>query len=939
MINWLLKKILGTKNDREIKRLKKWVNEINKKEQELSILPNKEIVNLSKELYKKVQENEKLKEEIINGELIPELIDAFAIVREAAKRTMGLRQFDVQLIGGIVLYQGKIAEMKTGEGKTLVAAAPAYFTALTEYGVHVVTVNDYLAKRDATWIGPIYKFLGLDVGIINSDTNSYLVIWNDEEKALEAIEKDIRVWPKDYVGDVIDQALLDVHAKTSFFTNVKNVERKEAYEAHITYGTNNEFGFDYLRDNLAISKQDIVQVKGHGYAIVDEIDSILIDEARTPLIIAGPSMMDNSIFITANEVVKHLEQDKDFTLDEKNRTVIITEEGIAKLEKLLNIGNLYDIKNIELVHAINQALRAHHLFKRDVHYMIKDGEVLIVDEFTGRALPGRRWSDGLHQAIEAKEGLVIQQENQTLASITFQNYFKLYKKLAGMTGTADTEAMEFKEIYNLDVVVIPTNKKNIRIDHPDLIYKTKEEKWEAIANEIQKNYEKGRPVLVGTVSIDDSEKLSKILSERGIKHNVLNAKYHEKEAEIIAQAGRLGAVTIATNMAGRGTDILLGGNPEYLAKEILKEKGIDPNQASDGEWKKAYEEATKIVQEEKKKVIELGGLLVIGTEKHESRRIDNQLKGRAGRQGDPGETRFILSLEDDLLRIFGGERVKKLMEILKVPKGEAIESSMVTKSLEGAQERVEAQNFQARKRLIEYDEVMNIQRTVVYELRKSILNEENIEEEIKEFIRDVIKQKVYEFLQEDDPELWDLTPIQNFMKEFVNVSISSIENVNDREDLVEYLYNKALEKYKDKENEIGSSNMRELERVIVLNILDNLWREELHTIDKLREGIYLRSYAQRDPLIEFKKEAFNLFQDMMFRLKYNSVNALINAAKVNEEEIAQEESRLEESLKEVLKQALYVSDQEKLDQKSVSPKPKFRTIKDRIKERKGGKSV
>jgi len=934
MIDYVLKKILGTKNDREIKKIKKWVDKINALEKSLDELSNKDIVLKAQELYFKINEDEVLKQAIIQGQMVDDIVEAFAIVREAAKRTMGLRHFDVQLIGGIVLYQGKIAEMKTGEGKTLVAAAPAFFTGLTDIGVHVVTVNDYLAKRDAVWIGPIYRFLGLGVGIINSDNISYVVDWQDPEKTMEAIEKDIRVWPKGMVGDAIDYSKINVHAKTSYFTKAVPVERRKAYEAHITYGTNNEFGFDYLRDNLAVSKDEITQIKGHGYAIVDEIDSILIDEARTPLIIAGPSNLDNKVVMQANEFVKTLELDKDFTLDEKTRNAMLTEEGIEKAEKYFGIHNLYDIKNIDLVHAISKSVLAHHLYKKDVHYMVKDGEILIVDEFTGRALPGRRWSEGLHQAIEAKESVEIQQENQTLATTAFQNYFKLYKKLAGMTGTAETEALEFKEIYDLDVVVIPTNKPNIRKDLPDSIFKTKKEKWDYVANIIEENHAKGRPILVGTVSIEDSETLSKLLEKKGIKHNVLNAKQHEKEAWVIAQAGRKGAVTIATNMAGRGTDILLGGNPEFLARELLKQKGIDEDKATEDQWKQAYEEATKITKQEKEDVIKAGGLLVIGTERHESRRVDNQLRGRSGRQGDPGETRFVLSLEDDLLRIFGGDRIKKLMEFMKIPEGEPIESSMVSKSLEGAQERVELQNFQSRKRLIEYDEVINIQRSVVYDIRRSILFKDDIKDEVKEFIRDVIHTQVFTLLKDDEPELWELEPLKVFFKEWIDLELTENFQAKDREELEEELFLLVMEKYAQKEQEMGEETMREIEKVFTLNILDNLWREQLHTIDKLREGIYLRSYAQRDPLVEFKKEAFRLFEELMLNLKVSAIQSIMNA-QVSKEELEQQEQNMFNLEIDTLNKSMAISEAlENISKEFQEKKPKFRTLKDRMEERK-----
>ena len=968
MLGWIAKKIIGTKNEREVKRLRKYVKRINELEEKFSQMPNKELVLYAQELHDRIRLNEELKEAIIKGEITDEVLEGFAIVREAAKRTLGLRHFDVQLIGGLVLHEGKIAEMKTGEGKTLVATSPAVVNGMTDEGVHIVTVNDYLARRDAQWMGPIYKFLGLEVGVINSDGMTYLVEWVDEEKAREAIEKDLRVWPADFKEEIIPSDLINVDAKKAFFTTLKPVEhRRQAYEAHITYGTNNEFGFDYLRDNLAFSKEEIVQVKGHNYAIVDEVDSILIDEARTPLIISGPAQMDVQIYHVADAVVRKLKKDEDFTIDEKNRTVNLTEEGIKKVEKMLGIDNLYDIKHIDLLHAILQAIRAHHLFKRDVHYIVRDGEVLIVDEFTGRVLPGRRWSDGLHQAIEVKEGVPVKEENQTLASITFQNYFKLYRKLAGMTGTAETEALEFKEIYGLEVVVIPTHKPMIRKDHPDLVFKTKEEKWERVVEEVLLNHLFGRPVLVGTVSIEDNEKLSSLLKnkkllkeiankesfkkrvektaqnlgipmeevekklqeilKKGIPHNVLNAKHHEREAEIIAQAGRVGAVTIATNMAGRGTDILLGGNPEYLAKQFLKEEGKDPEKATEEEWKEALKKAYEITEKEKEQVKKLGGLLVIGTERHESRRIDNQLRGRAGRQGDPGESRFIVSLEDDLLRLFGGDRVSKLMDMLKIERGEPIESRMVSKALENAQKRVEAQNFQIRKRLYEFDSVMNTQRDVVYTLRRQILEKENIKDKIKEFIREIVEKAVHSTLPEDDPELWDTEALKNYLKEIFGREIE-IPSVRDKEELIEKIYQQVLKLYEEKEKEIGSPEaMRELERLILLNILDNAWREHLHTLDKLREGIYLRGYAGRDPLIEYKKEAYELFEDMMDRVKQATVNTLLNVQIKSEEEI-QELEREEEKKHEKMLQSAHLTAPEGKSEK----KPRPKTLKERLQE-------
>ncbi len=965
MISWLLKRILGTKNEREIKKLRPFVKRVNELERELDELPNKELVKRAQELYDRIRLSEEIKEEVIKGRITDEVVEAFALIREAGKRTLGLRHFDVQLIGGFVLHQGKIAEMKTGEGKTLVATLSAGVNGMTDEGVHVVTVNDYLARRDAQWMGAIYKFLGLEVGVINSDGMSYRVEWADENAFKEAIEKDLRVWPRGHQEETLPSDMVNVEAKKAFLTVLKEVPRREAYSANITYGTNNEFGFDYLRDNMAFSKEDIVQVKGHNYAIVDEVDSILIDEARTPLIISGPAQVDIGIYKTADAVVRKLEKDKDFTVDEKNRNVTLTEEGIAKIEKMLGIDNLYDLKHIDLLHAIVQSVRAHHLFKKDVHYIVRDGEVLIVDEFTGRVLPGRRWSDGLHQAIEVKEGVQVKEENQTLASITFQNYFKLYKKLAGMTGTAETEALEFREIYGLDVVVVPTHRPMIRKDLPDLVYKTKKEKWEKVVEEVLINHLFGRPILVGTVSIEDNEQLSALLKnkkllkkllekeevkerieelkkkhnvsdeelekkikevlKKGIPHNVLNAKHHEREAQIIAQAGRVGAVTIATNMAGRGTDILLGGNPEYMAKEILQTKVKNPEEASEEEWKEAFETAYRTTEEEKEKVKELGGLLVIGTERHESRRIDNQLRGRSGRQGDPGESRFILSLEDDLLRLFGGERVGKLMEMLKIPEGEPIESRMVTKALQNAQKRVEAQNFQIRKRLFEYDNVMNTQREVIYSLRRDILEGENLKEVVHEFMRDVLEREIERLLPEEDPELWELEPLKNFLKEWTGRDIE-IPQVRDKEELIDALHEKLKELYEEKEKEIGSPEaMRELERVILLNVLDTLWREHLHVLDRLREGIYLRGYAARDPLIEYKREAFDLFEELLHNIKSHTVSALLQVQIKSEEEIEQEKALEEKKHEELLGQAVYAG----TEGEKRGPRPK--TLKERLR--------
>jgi len=752
-------------------------------------------------------------------------------------------------------------------------------------------------------MGSIYKFLGLSVGVINTNNASYLIQWADEEKFKKAVEFDKRVWEKGFFGELLPPEKYDVEAKKDYFTVAVDSDRRSAYEADITYGTNNEFGFDYLRDNMVFSKDQMVQVKGHHYAIIDEVDSILIDEARTPLIISGPSGEDVSIYYMTDAFVKTLTKDEDFIVDEKNKNTVLTEKGVEKAEKYFNLENLYDPKNIEILHAINQSLRANYLYHRDRDYVVKDGEVIIVDEFTGRLMPGRRWSDGLHQAIEAKEGVKIQAENQTLASITFQNYFRMYKKLAGMTGTAETEALEFKEIYNLDVLVIPTNKPVKRIDYPDLVYKTKKEKFNQAVEEIERLHKQGRPVLVGTVSVETSEFLSGLLKKKGIPHNVLNAKNHEREAEIIAQAGRLGAVTISTNMAGRGTDILLGGNPDFLAKEILKKKGLTPETATEEQYSEALKEAQRITLEEKQKVIELGGLAVIGTERHESRRIDNQLRGRAGRQGDPGSSRFFLSLEDDLLRLFGGDRLIALMDRLKIPENEPIESTMVSKAIENAQKRVEGQNFQIRKRLLEFDDVMNKQRQVIYSLRKDILEGINLKDEIKLWLTYVVLYFLDKYAPaEEYQEKWDLEELKKTFKEWLGVDIDiPTDKEWDRKELEEYILKQLEEFYNQKEEKLGGSLMREFERYMTLQVLDNLWKEHLHNLDRLRESVYLRGYAQRDPLVEYKKEAFDLFEDMMFKLKYNTLEYLYKLQVQSEEEIEEERAKKEKEAEKILK--------------------------------------
>ncbi|MFH1975661.1 MAG: preprotein translocase subunit SecA [Pseudomonadota bacterium] len=778
MIGNLLTKIFGSKNEREIKALNPAVEMINSLESGIHSMSDEQLKNQTLIFKERLGRGEKLEE------ILPE---AFATVREASSRTLNMRHFDVQLIGGMVLDGGKIAEMKTGEGKTLAATLPAYLNALTGKGVHIVTVNDYLAKRDTEWMGNIYRFLGLSVGTV-------------------------------------------LHG-------LDDSERKAAYSSDITYGTNNEFGFDYLRDNMKFNREYLVQPELN-FAIVDEVDSILIDEARTPLIISGPAEKSTDLYYQVNGIVPLLKEGKDYSIDEKARAVVLTEEGVAKAEGLLKVSNLYDPKHIELLHHINQALKAHTLFKLDVDYIVKDGEVIIVDEFTGRLMPGRRYSDGLHQALEAKENVKIENENQTLATITFQNYFRMYNKLSGMTGTADTEAAEFKKIYNLDVIVIPTNMTMIREDYPDSIYKTKREKYEAAINEISELNKKGQPVLVGTVSIDVSESLSTKLKKRGIKHTVLNAKNHEKEAEIIAMAGQKGSVTISTNMAGRGTDIVLGEG-----------------------------------------VTALGGLHVLGTERHESRRIDNQLRGRSGRQGDPGSSRFYLALEDDLLRIFGGERITGIMEKLGMQEGEPIEHNLISRAIENAQAKVEGHNFDIRKQLIEYDDVMNQQREVIYRQRREALNGKSLKSAIESMIQEKVEDIAITFADEKMlPEEWDLNGVSEAVFKQFNFRMNNLSGGNlegmTKEGLEQLIYDEALAVYNEKEKLVGSEDFRHLERVIMLQTVDNLWKDHLLSMDHLKEGIGLRGYAQQNPLVVYKKEGFEMFQDMISRVKEEIVNIM-----------------------------------------------------------------
>lgn len=825
----IIKKIFGTKNEREINRILPVVEQINALEPSVSRLSDSQLSAKTPEFRRRLEAGQTL------DEILPE---AFAVVREASKRVLKMRHFDMQLLGGVVLHETKIAEMKTGEGKTLVATLPVYLNALEGKGVHVVTVNDYLARRDAQWMGTIYNFLGMTVGVI-------------------------------------------VHGLT-------DEQRQLSYNADITYGTNNEFGFDYLRDNMKYDISQFVQ-RELNYAIVDEVDSILIDEARTPLIISGPSEESTDKYYKIDKIIPRLQKEVDYAVDEKARTVILTEEGNVKAERLIGAGNLYDPSNIELVHHILQGLKAHTLFRKDVDYVVKDGEVIIVDEFTGRLMPGRRWSDGLHQAVEAKEGVKIASENQTLATITFQNFFRMYKKLAGMTGTAETEAEEFAKIYNLDVMVIPTNRPMIRADHPDTIYKTEKGKFDSVIGEIEELNRKGQPVLVGTISIEKSERLSGLLKKKGIKHSVLNAKYHEKEAEIIAQAGRSHAVTIATNMAGRGTDIILGGNPGGIAREILK----DRPEYNEEDWHSALEEAEKRCGSDREKVVSAGGLHIIGTERHESRRIDNQLRGRSGRQGDPGSSRFYLSLEDDLMRIFGSDRISGLMGKLGMDEDVPIENRMVSKAIENAQKRVESQNFDIRKHLLEYDDVMNKQRREIYAFRKEILQEENLSSRIFSMADEILDEMLSIYCPEDKSrEEWDTKGLKDSVYGIFSVTMGAISQTGD--DLKEELSSEVTKSYEKKEAEIGSEMMRYLEKLFVLQVVDSQWKDHLLAMDHLKEGIGLRGYGQRDPLVEYKREAFDMFSEMSTRISSEVVTRLfkIQVQRDREAEIKSHQKRM-----------------------------------------------
>jgi preprotein translocase subunit SecA len=828
MIN-LLKKIIGTKNEREINRISSVVEHINSLEPAITALSDSQLQAKTAEFRARAADGEGL------DDLLPE---AFAVCREASKRILKMRHFDVQLLGGIVLHEGRIAEMKTGEGKTLVATLPVYLNALDGRGVHVVTVNDYLARRDAQWMSPLYQFLGLSVGII-------------------------------------------VHGLT-------DEQRQVSYNADITYGTNNEFGFDYLRDNMKYDSAQFAQ-RNLNYAIVDEVDSILIDEARTPLIISGPSEESTDKYYKIDKIIPKLKLGEDYTVDEKARTVVLTEDGNIKAEKLLGAGNLYDPSNIDLVHHILQGLKAYNLFKRDVDYVVKDGEVLIVDEFTGRLMPGRRWSDGLHQAVEAKEGVKIENENQTLATITFQNYFRMYNKLAGMTGTAETEAAEFAKIYILDVIVIPTNKDMIRKDHADVIYKTEKGKFDAVISEIDDCHKRGQPVLVGTISIEKSELLSSLLKKQGIRHSVLNAKYHDKEAEIIAQAGRSHAVTIATNMAGRGTDIILGGNPSGIAREMLSDR---PDYTAD-EWNVAVAEAGKKCEEDREKVLRAGGLHILGTERHEARRIDNQLRGRSGRQGDPGSSRFFLSLEDDLMRIFYSDRVSGLMGKLGMDDSMPIENKMVSKAIENAQKRVESQNFDIRKHLLEYDDVMNKQRTEIYAFRRDLLQGADVRDRIFGMIDDASDELIAVHCPDDKhAEDWDAKGLGDSVYGLFDFAVRDLPGTVD--DLREMLSSEARKHYLQKAADIGDDLMRQMEKWILLQVVDSQWKDHLLAMDHLKEGIGLRGYAQRDPLVEYKKEAFEMFSELSGRITTEVIMRLfkIQVQKNQEERIQTHQQKI-----------------------------------------------
>jgi len=830
MIKYAMRKIFGTSNERELKKYAPLVDAIGSLEPEVARLSDSELRGYTETFRQRLKAGETL------DDILPE---AFAVVRETGKRTVNMRHFDVQLIGGMVLHQGKIAEMKTGEGKTLVATLPAYLNALAGKGVHIVTVNDYLARRDSEWMGSIFKFLGLSVGVIQHGLDDF--------------------------------------------------ERKGAYGCDITYGTNNEFGFDYLRDNMKF-EVDYLSQRDYNFAIVDEVDSILIDEARTPLIISGPTDESTSFYYRVNDFVKRIKREPDaYDLDEKSRTVVLTEKGITEAEKFFNVGNLYELANMDTLHQVYQSLKAHLLFGRDKDYLVQDNQVMIVDEFTGRMLPGRRFSDGLHQALEAKENVRIEQEHQTHATITFQNLFRMYPKLAGMTGTAATEAQEFLTIYGLDVMEIPTNKELRRKENPDVIYGSIEEKWEAVVKEIKDLHQKGQPVLVGTITIENSELLSKKLKKDNIRHTVLNAKYHEMEAEIVAQAGRKGAVTIATNMAGRGTDILLGGNPDFLLREELKKKGFSLDNAPAAVLEKLKNDIEEQIKREHEDVINLGGLHILGTERHEARRIDNQLRGRSGRQGDPGSSRFYISLQDDLMKILGSERIRGLLVSVGMRDGIPIEARIISRAIENAQKQIESQNFSLRKHLLEYDDVMNKQRHYIYNQRRDILMGKSFKDEFLRLI-DELFGEIFAFHIDENKEAeeWDYQALHKEILSQFGLDIGQVIKEDHRNipffELKETIHRTILDTYREKESLYGEERMRALERMIMLQVIDTQWKDHLLNIDHLKEGIGLRGYAQKDPLIEYKKESFSLFDDLQNRIEEEMVRYLFLFRPLSEEE-------------------------------------------------------
>jgi len=861
----IIERIFGSYSDRELKRIAPIVDKIESLEPQMKELSDDKLKSKTGEF----------KERLKNGETLDDILpEAYAVVREASRRVLGMRHFKVQLIGGIVLHQGRIAEMKTGEGKTLVATLPVYLNALEGKGVHVVTVNDYLAKRDSEWMGKVYNFLGLKVGLI-------------------------------------------VHG-------LSNEERRAAYNCDITYGTNNEFGFDYLRDNMVIYKEDMVQRELH-YAIVHEVDSILIDEARTPLIISGAGDKSTDLYKKANTFVSRLKAkvytqvddkqdndqiDEDYIIDEKAHTAVLTARGVKKAEQFFGIENLSDPENMTISHHINQALKAHGLMKRDRDYVVKDGEVIIVDEFTGRLMYGRRYSDGLHQAIEAKENVKVERESKTLATITFQNYFRMYKKLSGMTGTAQTEEDEFRTIYNLDVIVIPTNKEMRRIDHPDCVYKTEKGKFNAVINEVVECHKKGQPVLIGTISIEKSELLSDMLRKRGIPHQVLNAKHHDKEAEIIAQAGKFGAVTIATNMAGRGTDIVLGGNAEFMAKQEMRKLGYPEDLINESTgfndtddelvlgarkvFRELHEKYKKVTSAEREKVVEAGGLHIIGTERHESRRIDNQLRGRAGRQGDPGESRFFISLEDDLMRLFGSDRLTGIVNALGLEEDQPIEHKMLSNAIENAQKRVEGKNFDIRKHVLQYDDVMNKQREIIYAQRRSVLNGENLKDYFIKMIESIVSRIVDTYCSESPhPDFWDWEGMIRYAEniflpsEALKISKEEMESLT-KDDLKQKMISIVMQQYEAREEELGFELMREFERVVLLRVVDEKWMDHIDAMDQLRYGIGLRAYGQRDPVVEYKFEGFEMFEEMIRSIQEDSIK-LILRAKIDRQHTMQRE--------------------------------------------------